>query len=478
MLTLALVVALVTQDATPLRSDARETAARQTQLYAGDWLEVRGERQGWLSVYDHRHERPGYVRPAQVRSYAVAESSARDLAAVIDFVRDTPGQEALGIGYTALFLRAAPASAVGGELFDALGVMAERLGRRASSRWARPNDATLAAQLEVAASYGVRFGSFVEGGRTRVCYDGEAFRRVLALPSPPAAKVRAALGLTEPACIDPALAASTRETLVAWQADALEKADPAAPALSPWLVNRLRIRRAAVQAELAYALARKKDDKGATAAAANAVHELALVDKAELADDDTLAYDEAAVRVGAVRAAADVRPAASGRSLAVTFAPGKPGETCVQLTQAGRSLFAHCTYAVVWPSSLRISPRGDALTLAQSPLPGWTELVLIRRGADGWAARAMAPAAVDPELGYVEAAGWSPDGTRLLVAREARLTGPLGQPGTLAPWISRSFQIVRADDLVVEKQAAHLDNFVSFRRWATPDWHRTTLALR
>src|ERR1700744_417971 len=103
MLALALTVALVPTDNTPLPADARETAARQTQLYAGDWLEVRGERQGWLAVYDHRHERPGYVRPAQVRSYAVAEASARDLAAVIDFVRDTPGQEALGMGYAALF---------------------------------------------------------------------------------------------------------------------------------------------------------------------------------------------------------------------------------------------------------------------------------------------------------------------------------------------------------------------------------------
>jgi hypothetical protein len=178
-----------------------------------------------------------------------------------------------------------------------------------------------------------------------------------------------------------------------------------------------------------------------------------------------------------VRAAAEA-PRPSGKALAVAFVAGKPGETCVQVAQAGRVLFAHCTYAVVWPASLKLSPRGDALTVAQSPLPGWTELVLIRRNAAGWSARPLAPAAVDPELGYVEAAGWSPDGSRLLVAREARMTGPLGQPGTLAPWIARSFQILRAEDLVVEKQAAHLDNFVSFRRWAAPDWQRTTVALR
>ena len=90
----------------------------------------------------------------------------------------------------------------------------------------------------------------------------------------------------------------------------------------------------------------------------------------------------------------------------------------------------------------------------------------------------MAPAAVDPELGYVELAGFSPDGGRLLVAREARMTGPLGQPNTLAPWMQRSFQILRADSFVVEKQAARLDNFVTFRRWRAPDWQRSTLALR
>src|SRR5262249_57633181 len=127
------------------------------------------------------------------------------------------------------------------------------------------------------------FGGFEGDGRTRVCYDGEAFRRVLALPASPAAKARAALGVTDPACVDPALPASEREALVAWQADALAKADPTAfGAQAPaWLVDRLRIRRAAVQAELAYARARKGDWKAAGAAAGAATKELALVGKPE-----------------------------------------------------------------------------------------------------------------------------------------------------------------------------------------------------
>ncbi|HXU74819.1 MAG TPA: hypothetical protein VN947_36230 [Polyangia bacterium] len=464
MLPLVLVAAIVTQDATPLRAAAKETAARQTLLYAGDWLELRGERQGWLQVYDHRHERPGYVRPSQVRAFPVEEKSAGELAAVIDFVRDQPGAESLGIGLTALFMRAAPANAVGAEVFDALGGMAERLGRRASSKWARPNDATLAGQIEVAESYGVKFRSFEKDGRTRVCYDGEAYRRVLALPASAAAKARAALGLTDPACVDPATGVSDRETIVAWQADVLGKVDAAA--LPSWLGNRVRIRAAAVRAEVVYAHARKGDWAGARAGEAEAEKALAAVDKPELADEDMLGYDEAALRVAAVRWAAD--PSTAGK--AVEIGKGKPGETCVRFAKA-----EHCTYAVVWPSSVRVSPRGDAVAFAQSPLPSWTELVVLRRGQE---AETMAPAAVDPDVGYVELAGWSPDGARLCVAKEAKMTGPLGQPGTLAPWVQRSFQIVKADGLLVEKQAARLDNFVSFRRWASAAWQRGTLALR
>jgi hypothetical protein len=453
MIALALVAAIVTQDATPLRAAAKPTAAQQTMLYAGDWLELRGERQGWLQVYDHRHERQGYVRPWQVRSFPVDEKSAVELAAVIDFVRDQPGAESLGIGLVALYLRAAPAAAVGAEVFDALGGMAQRLARRGT-----------AGPIEVAESYGIKFRSFERDGKARLCYDGEAYRRVLALPASPAAKARAALGLTEPGCVDPALPASERETLATWQADVLDKVDAAA--LPPWLGNRVRLRVASVRAAVTYAHARKGDWKAARAAEEAAERALALVDKSELADEDALAYDEAAVRVAAVRWAAEAAPAKS----AVEIAARQPGETCVRF---GKS--EHCTYAVVWPSSVRVAPHGDAIVFAQSPLPSWTELVVLRRGHDP---QTLAPAAVDPELGYVELAGFSPDGAHLLVAREARMTGPLGQPNTLAPWVQRSFQIVRADSFVVEKQAARLDNFVTFRRWRSPDWQRSTLALR
>src|SRR5256885_17236291 len=59
------------------------------------------------------------------------------LLAVLRFVQDTPGAEALGIGLAAAYLQAAPArtlaGAEGAQAFDALGGFADRLARRASA---------------------------------------------------------------------------------------------------------------------------------------------------------------------------------------------------------------------------------------------------------------------------------------------------------------------------------------------------------
>jgi len=169
---LAMVVALVAQDQTPLRASASDTAPRQTTLAAGDWLEVRGERQGYLQVYDHRRERPGYVRAGAVRTYAAEEAMAPKLGVLVEYLRDAPGQESLGIGYAALYLRVAPAQAIGAEIFDAIGTMADRLAHRASARVAKSGEAALAGQLDAVESYGVRFARFDREGQTRVCYDG------------------------------------------------------------------------------------------------------------------------------------------------------------------------------------------------------------------------------------------------------------------------------------------------------------------
>jgi hypothetical protein len=474
MLALAITAAIVITDGSSLRAAPRDTAPRQTTLWQGDWLEVRGEKQGFLQVYDHRRERPGYVRAWQVRSYPLDETSAPKLKAVIEFVRDTPGAEALGIGYAALYLRAAPPSEVGSDLFDALGTLAERLGRRASARWGKPGDAALAAHLDVAASYGVKLVN-LDGAQVRICYDGEAFRRVLALPgATPLERARAALALTPPECVDPALGPVERLALDRWRAEVLERAAP--EGVPPFVANRLRMRRAAVQAALAYAHARGRDDERARQASEAAVRELALVDKAELAEDDGPLYDETAIRVGAARWASEPPRPQPAAPLALAIAPGKPGETCLRLMEPKRAapLVERCTYGIVWAASVRAAPRGNGLAVAVQPLAGWLELWVLQRGEGGWRVDTLAPATTDPELGYVELAGWSPDGAHLLVVREARVAATATAPAAL----HRDFQLLATATLAVEKQARDPELLVSFRRWHSADWRSRTIAIR
>jgi len=480
---LALTVALVVQNQVPLRAASHETAPRQTTLASGDWLEVRGERQGYLQVYDHRRERAGYVHPTMVRSYVVDESAAPKLATLVDFFRDAPGQESLGIGYVALYLRAAPATQVGADTFDALGTMAERLGGRASARVVKTGDAVLAAQLEAAESYGVHFVRFEREGQTRVCYDGEAYRRVLALGGSGRARVRAALGLTDPDCVDPSLGASGALTLAKWRASVLDTVDPTkldagVPAHER---ARLRLRRAAVQAELAYSAARAGDRALAKQASDAAKREFLTADRAALADEEQLAYDEAALRVATVRWAEESAPALKG-GLNVELVAGEPGQTCVRLKKPPqKDAFQHCTYGVVWPSSIRVAPHETAVAMMVQPLSGWSELLVLHPSPGSpatWIADTVTPATVDPELGYVELAGFSADGSRLVLVRESRVSGPLGSPRTAPPRIQKSFQIVTTDGLRVEKQASSLTNFPTFQKWKTADWQQGTLALR
>jgi hypothetical protein len=372
-------------------------------------------------------------------------------------------------------------------VFDALGTMAERLGRRASARVSaapRSNDASLGGQLEVAESYGVKFARFDEEGRTRTCYDGEAYRRVLALGGTAPMRVRAALGLTEPSCVDPALGATAALALAQWRAGVLDGVDPSTlgEGVPAHERARLRLRRATVRAELAYLAGRTGDLPLASQASEAARGELQLVDRAVIADDDRLAYDEAALRVAAVRWAHEpAAPPASSPALDVELAAGAPGQTCVRVKKHGAApapSFEHCSYGVVWPSSIRVAPRGAAVAMIAQPLVGWSELLVLHPSAEGWVADTLAPAAIDPELGYVELAGFSPDGSRLLVVREFRASGPLGAPHTLAPWVQRTFQVVTTGDLHVEKQSPTLAGFPTFRRWQAPDWQRGTLALR
>src|SRR6185503_15168721 len=82
------------------------------------------------------------------------------------------------------------------ELLASIASMAERLAKRASARRADGRDKTLAAHIEVAQSYGVNF-VVTDGESSRTCYDGEAWRQIVAAPAAaPIERARAALFLS------------------------------------------------------------------------------------------------------------------------------------------------------------------------------------------------------------------------------------------------------------------------------------------
>ncbi|HSZ83991.1 MAG TPA: hypothetical protein VLA14_17025 [Polyangia bacterium] len=477
---LVLLVAIVAEDPVVLRNAPRDDAPAQATLWRGDWLEVRGETAGFLKVYDHRHERPGYVRPSLVRVHRLDEASAPELGSVVRFLRDAGGAESLGIGYAALFLRAAPAGADATEIFAAIGTMADRLARRASARKTAARDSALAGHLEVAASYGVRFESVdgeVDEGAARLCYDGEAWSRVLATPgAPPLEKARAALFLAGTRCQPALLPPAKERALNDARLQALGTIDPAA--LPAWVGGRVRLARAEALAWRAFDEARAGVAEGAAKSELAAVEELALTDHGALAPEDLARYDEAAMRVAAGRWASE--PGARDgrqRAVAITTAPRAPGETCVRVVAVsgaaandnGKPLAERCTYGVVWSSALRWAPSSTLATLAVQPLAAWTELWVVRRDdAGAWTIETLAPATTEPEVGYVESAGFSPDGARLLVVREARVAGRA----------TRKFQVLAAPTLSVEIQCGDVTKLSAFKRWQAAWWKAGTFALR
>ncbi|PPE75853.1 hypothetical protein C3942_02920 [Solimonas fluminis] len=464
-------LAIVAQDDTALRAAPRDSAQQQVQLWQGDTLEVRGERLGFLQVWDHQRERGGWVRATQLRTLDFDEQQAPELLSVLRFLRDAPGQEPLGIAYAAAYLRAAPAEQIDAEPFDALGSMAERLARRASGKQLKADEAKTAAHLDVTRRYGVAWTQFErDDGRIQLCYDGDAYRRVLTLPATPAQQARAALALTRHDCIDPAMPPLERVQLDQWRADTLERVDLAK--LDGMTKNRVRLRRAGVWSALAYAHARRAD--GATAAAtagAKALEALAGVDRAQLPEEDQRAYTEAAVRVGASRWAVEPGAAPEGK-LAVTTTAGQPGETCVLLTgpknDAKNPLLRRCTYGRVWASSARANAGGTALTLAVQPLDTWLELWVFTQQDGGWSVQVLPPAATEPDIGYVEFAGWVPGGKQMLAAREARVDGR---------W-TRTYELLSLATLATERSAAAPEHLTPFYRWQSAEWKQRTISLR
>ena len=467
------VIAIVTQDQSALRAAPRDSAPQQAVLWQGDSLEIRGEKGDFLQVYDHRRERAGYVRATQVHVQSLKPEAAPELLSVVRLMKDMSGSESLGIAYTAAYLMAVPPGAVDSEAFDALGTMAERLARRAAARQAKPAAEATAAQVEVAADYGVNIQSFERDGQVQLCYDGDAYRRVLALSKVEAQKARAALALTRHDCVATTLTPVERFAHDNWRADVLDRVE--LRDLPEVLKNRLHLRKAGVWAGLAYQRARRPElgQAAVQAAGQRALDELALINKSELAESDAAAYSDAAIRVGASRwAAVPQMPSQATGKLAVAISAGQPGETCVHLIDAKHDiknpLATRCTYGIIWTASATPNRQNTALALAVQSLDSWREMWIFRQGPDGWTIDVLPPGLDMPSLGYVEFAGWVPGNTQLLVAREARQNGRYRQ----------SFEVLNMNTLETEKQADKPNNLSLFYRWQDPLWKGQTVSVR
>jgi hypothetical protein len=467
--------AIVIREQTPLRAEPRDSGKQQAVLWQGEAVEVRGERMDYVQVYDHRRERGGFVRASHVRRVELTAAEAPELLAIVRFLREAPGSDALGIGLAAAYIQAAPAAVLQGEggadALEALGTFAERLASRASSTASQSKsaDAVLSSQLDVAARYGVGFVSFESAGRIRMCYDGDAFRRLQSTRASPQQRARAALALTRPDCIDPAMRPLDRVAVDEKRAQILDQID--ASTLPGYLKNRVLMRRAGIAAGLAYHRARKGEP--AEAVASRALRDLASVGKSELTDDDKLTYADAAMRVNASRWAAVSGPAAAGaRGLQIVTAPGQPGETCVLLIDAkhdaAHALARRCTYGIVWEASFTVNREGTAAAVAVQHMDAWRELWIVRKTGSAWTLGVLPPAAIAPELGYAEFAGWVPGGQQVLVAREARGEGTY----------KRAFEVRRLDTLAIERQSSEPAVLGAFRRWQDPSWKAQTVSLR
>ncbi len=473
ILVLTAALAIVVQDHTALRAAPRSNSTELTELWQGDLLEIRGERAGFLRVYNPRNERGGYLRSESVRPLSFSETDAPALLAVLRFLRETPGSEALGISYGAAYLKAVPARSLTAEPFDAIARMAERLADRASANTSHPTGLAVqpAAHLEVVEQFGIHMRSFERNGRMQVCYDGELFRRVLSMPlATPEERAHAALGLTRPDCIDPDLGPLPRASLDEDQGQLLETIDERG--LTAMTRSRLHARRASVWASITYERARH--DKATTSEAAqHALAELLSVHLDDLGDDRRAEYVDAVLRVATIRWAAAQSPPTQPGPFILTATPGDPGQTCLTLNITRKAhieqqLTRRCTYGIVWTASVQIIPGAPALVLAVQPLESWRELWVFHETAGTWTIDVLSPGTGDPEEGYVEFAGFAPNTRRLLIAREVKERGRF----------HRFFEELRLDDLALVRQAGTPELLRDFGRWQDVTWRRDTLALR
>ncbi len=457
MQTFAATTALVLQDGASLRAAARDGAPAQAALAKGDAVEIRAERLDYWQVWDYRRERGGFLRKSQLLPLA---TDAPTLLAQLRLTLPQDGNEGLGLALAAAYIQAASrdelASAQGAEVLDDLGQLGARIAANSTPR--------RAGLLDLAARYGLRFDSYAQvDGSVRLCYDGDAFRRVMSLPAVPSAKARAALALTRPECRSSTATPKEIAALDDWRAEVLGHAP--LDGLPGYEKNRLLLRRASVAASRAF-------ERGDADAARSALADLALVEPAEMAEDDASDYNDAAMRANAVRWL--VLPAANERtfgSFKLALKDGvTAGEHCLVLSDAKAELLKRCSFGRITLASATLNREGNAIAIAAQPLDGWRELwVMTSKGREGWTLQALPPAAASPGLGYAEFAGWVPGGKQILVVSESRAEGK---------YLSRRFSQLELATLTMQHQAPEPNQLGVFQRWSDPAWKSASLALR
>jgi hypothetical protein len=449
---------LVSQDA-PMRGAPRDSASLQAQMGRGEALEIRGERGDHWQVWDYRRERGGWLRKSGVLLLPRGEGASGELLSQLRLARQQWGTEGLGLGLAAAYIQVATpaelAGPAGADVMDAMGSFAERIADRASLPAAKPGEGQLAAQLDVAARYGLRFDQFeLEEGRVQVCYDGEAFRRVLAVAASPEQRARAALALTRPDCLNPRATPREAEARDQWRQQVLAQVDAAT--LPVHWKNRLAMRRASVAASLAFASARR----GAPAESVPALADFAAIVPTELTEDDQAAYADAAMRVNAARWLGTAVTTRDFGAVQLSLQPGADGERCLELREAGKLAARRCSFGQIALASASLNREGRALALAAQPLDGWRELWVFRKDRSGWQVDVLPPAPAQPGLGVAEFAGWVPGGAQMLLAREFRAEGKY----------RRSFEVVSLATLATERQAGEPALMAAFQRWSDPAW--------
>ena len=102
------------------------------------------------------------------------------------------------------------------------------------------------------------------------------------------------------------------------------------------------------------------------------------------------------------------------------------------------------------------------------PLDTWRELWVFRQSPAGWSVDVVPPTNEQPNLGYIEFAGWVPGSSQMLAAREAKLNGRY----------KTSFELIKLSTLEVERSADQPASLSAFHRWQSPAWKAQTVSLR